>query len=227
MRNNVFVYLYPEVDILESEVDKIWTYFETPETKALERIWEKSKDSEEKKRLAQKAQEISRRMATQFYSTKLGECINQRYRQKGFSIFYALLDARPISPLIKVQEGDRIVSVGMTVQEHRTKKPGIEEYSYPDQDCILKQLGNPQVLRVGRFHMWACVERLAKRAYEKGVDVLVDEDLTEFFGFDSRQQGFRTDNYPTKNPRNIKNGSDFFERFMEARKNKPWLWQGY
>lgn len=73
--------------------------------------------------------------------------------------------------------------------------------------------------------MWDCVEKLAKRAYEKGLDVLVDEDLTEFFSWRLRDPNFRVDKYSTYNPK--KDGPVFFKNFMEARKQKPWLWQNY
>jgi hypothetical protein len=60
--------------------------------------------------------------------------------------------------------------------------------------------------------MWDCVEKLAKTAYEKGIDVLVDEDLTEFFSERLKDPNFKIDKYPTYNPRE---GGDFcFKEFI-------------
>ena len=51
--------------------------------------------------------------------------------------------------------------------------------------------------------MWDCVEKLAKRAHQKGLDTLVDEDLTEFLFLRDRFEKVRKsmDQYPTCNPR--------------------------
>lgn len=92
---------------------------------------------------------------------------------------------------------------------------------------ILNQLNGTSVLRVAGFHLWDCVERLAKRAYEKGIETLVDEDLTELFSFRMLlDDNFDPAKYPTFNPRESCD-EESFRMFMESRKDKPWLWQDY
>ena len=157
------------------------------------------------------------------YSKTLNKCINERYRQKGFGINYAVFDGSPVSDVIKVQESDKIIEVGLDFKTHTTEQPD-GEYPYPDQDYILNQLSGVRVIRIGGFHMWDCVEKLAKRAYERGLDTLVDEDLTEFFSWRLDDLDFKTDKYPTYNPKKL---GSMFEDFMRARKDKPWLWQNY
>jgi arabinogalactan endo-1,4-beta-galactosidase len=73
--------------------------------------------------------------------------------------------------------------------------------------------------------MWDCVEKLARRAHERGIDVLVDEDLTEFFAGRLKDRDFKVKSYPTYDAR--KHQRSMFDMFMEARRNKPWLWQEY
>lgn len=158
------------------------------------------------------------------YATTLNRCIDERYRQKGYVITFALFNDEIISEIIKLEESDRLIYVGLNFATHTTKLPN-GEFPYPDNDVILGKLEDVSHLRVAGFHMWDCVERLAKRAYERKINVLVDEELTEFFGWRLKDDDFRTDKYPTYDPRKL--GEVNFKWFMEARKNRPWLWQRY
>ena len=160
----------------------------------------------------------------QKYKTVINNCIDARYRQKGFGINYAVFDGSPVSEVVELQDSDRVIEVGLDFKTHATKQSN-GEYPYPDQDYILNQLDGTRVIRVAGFHMWDCVEKLAKRAYERGLDTLVDEDLTEFFSGRLRDPDFKIDVYPTYNPR--KNQGSMFDMFIEARKERPWLWQDY
>ena len=60
----------------------------------------------------------------------------------------------------------------MDAKTHRTKRAD-ETYPYPDQDYMLDQVLPANHIRVAGFHMWDCVEKFARRAHERGVDVLV------------------------------------------------------
>jgi hypothetical protein len=159
------------------------------------------------------------------YRNILNNCIDLRYRQDGFSINYAIFDGHKISDVIKIQPSDRIIEVGLDFKTHNTKQPD-GKYPYPDQDHILDKLGDIKTIRVAGFHMWDCVEKLAKKAHERGLNALVDEDLTEFFCARLRDENFQVDKYPTFDPRKAL-GDRGFKSFMHARENKPWLWQKY
>lgn len=157
------------------------------------------------------------------YSRMLNQCINARYRQKGFEICYAIFDNHKISDIVNLQPDDKIIPVGIDFKTHTTSDPVV----YPNPDVLIAKLGNP--LRVAGFHMWDCVEKVAQRAYEKGIDTLVDEDLTEFFAFKvGWQDSFAIDKYPSYDPRKkYEDDERGFELFMQARRGKPWLWQDY
>ena len=149
----------------------------------------------------------------------LNACIDERYRQKGFQINYILFDDYEISPYIIQHEGDRTISAGINYNLHRTHR------IYPSNNHILNQLDNPEKLVVAGVHMWHCIQKFAKAAHERGIETLVDEDLTEFFGSRFLDPSFKLDSYPNFNPRII--GEEFFKQFMKARKDKPWLYQDY
>jgi hypothetical protein len=157
------------------------------------------------------------------YKRVLNACIDTRYRKKDYKINYAIFDDTSVSDIINLQSSDTIIKVGLDFKTHTTKQSN-GEYPYPNQDYILNQLGEISTIRIAGFHMWDCVERLAKRAYERGLNTLVDEDLTEFFAGRLRDPNFRIDKYPTYNPRDNGEMSKFF---IEARKECPWLWQEY
>jgi len=160
----------------------------------------------------------------QRYRKVLNQAIDMRYRQQGFGINYVIFDRHPISEVITLQPNDRIIEAGIDFETHRTKGPD-GEHPYPSPDYILDQLTGLRMLRVAGFHLWDCVEKLAKRAYERGVDVLVDEDLTEVLPGALTLSGFQVASYPSYDPR--AQGDLMYEFFMNARKDKPWLWQNY
>jgi len=158
------------------------------------------------------------------YKDVLNACIDVRYRQKDFVINYAIFNDTVVSDVIDLQQKDKIIKVGLDFKTHTTKQPD-GEYPYPDQNYILDQLGEIDILRVAGFHMWDCVEKLARRAYGRKLDVLVDEDLTEFFIGRLRDPDFKVDKYPTYSPG--KKGEVGYKFFMKARRERPWLWQEY
>lgn len=189
-----FVYLYPIDEIFDFEIN--------------------SKGASQKEGV-----EVFR----QRYKTALNQCIDLRYRRNGFGINYAVFDGSPVSGIIELRESDKIIQVGMDFKTHTTKQPN-GEFPYPDQNHILNQLNGVTKIRIAGFHMWDCVERLAKAAYEIGINTLVDEDLTEFLAFRINEPDFKLDKYPTYDARNR---NPMFDEFLRARREKPWLWQVY
>jgi hypothetical protein len=153
------------------------------------------------------------------YKNMLNECIDIRYRKNGFEINYVVFHGSSVSDVIQIQPTDKIIEVEIDFETHKTKS------LYPNEDFILDRLGPIKTLRVAGFHLFDCVERVARRAYERRIDTLVDEDLTENFGFMIKDPEFKIDTFPSYNPR--KEGDRYFEMFMRARRGKPWFWQDY
>ncbi|MDD4784208.1 MAG: hypothetical protein PHY32_01210 [Candidatus Pacebacteria bacterium] len=155
------------------------------------------------------------------YKKILNECIDNRYRQKGFKIIYIVFDDINVSDVIKLRPEDKILKAGISYKDNMEGK-------YPNWNFILQQLKDISTIRTIRlagFHMWDCVERFAQYIHEKDLDVLVDEDLTESFIPRIQDPLFRIDQYPSYQL--AKSEEFIFSLFMKARQNKPWLWQKY
>ncbi len=151
------------------------------------------------------------------YGAILNQCIDQRYRQKQFGVNWVVFDDCTVADVIKVRSGDKIIRAGINYQEHIIQK------TYPNWGYVLKQIGKPGILRIAGFHLWDCVDKMAQIAHETGLGVLVDEDLTELFIKRMNGKRFKTDSYPSYNPKEECN----FNFFMQKRKNRPWFWQKY
>jgi hypothetical protein len=190
-----FLFLYPLQDIMDFEV--------------------KNNSSQEKE---------CPKVFREKYKKALNKCIDLRYRRNGFGINYAIFDDCVVSDLIEMQKDDRVIHVGMNLKVHRTIQSN-GEYPYPNPDYILNQLQNPESLRVTDFHLWDCVQRVAKRGYERGLNVLVDEDLTELFSKIFMKPEFRIKKFPGYYPKNLP--KRLLPMLMESRRDKPWMLQEY
>jgi len=154
------------------------------------------------------------------YRNALNSCINFRYRKNDFGINFVVFDDTKVSDIIIRNPEDNIIKTG--------SKFGIKEnFSYANPDFLIDSLDvkNLKHLRVAGFHVWDCVEKVAKRAYERKIDVLVDEDLTEFLsGILVFNPEFNPKIYPGRNPK-VGKEKHGYEMFLEVRKERPWLLQ--
>lgn len=220
------VCLYPIPEIMDFEIERgMRGFYRSDEAKEREFLkkWNEAESELEKKAIRKEALKELKKDYGNLYQANFNACIDLRYRRNGFQIYYAVFNGSPVSEVIELQPLDIVIEVGLDFKTHTTKQPN-GKYPYPNLDYILGQVGAVDILRIGGFHMWDCVEKLARRAHEMGLEVLVDEDLTEFFPGRLRDPDFKVDKYPNYNPR--KDGR-FFDMFMNARKDKPWLWQKY
>jgi len=219
-----FLFIYPIPEYINQEIKEKAISFKNPYLNHLalryESVAEEVKKNMQKEYIVECEKEFK-----QFYKEKLNLCINLRYRQKGFSIVYALFDRHQISDVIELQPGDTILRVGRDFVSFNTELP--DGSNYPNLDFLLDQLNEFQMLRLAGFHMWDCVNKFAKRAYERGFDTLVDEDLTEFFTSHILKKDFRLDIYPSIIYMDYFKKYFDIEMYLEKRRGKPWLWQNY
>jgi len=96
---------------------------------------------------------------------------------------------------------------------------------------ILSVLSSPiEELVIGGFHLWDCVDKMAKYAYSRGIPVSVDEDLTELFFYaapSAKNIPFSREISANKTREEIQKykGSGVWEIMQEVRQGKPWLLQ--
>lgn len=149
----------------------------------------------------------------ELYSQRMNACISERYRRQGFGIHFVLFRDTLLSPLINKDPADQVhlVDMDFLTHSHRRDDGG---YSYPNMDKLLEEFGEVNYLRIAGFHFGDCVDKLARIAYERGINTLVDEDLTELFIGRMLRSGFKIDTYPSLSlPQDV----------LGLRRMRPWL----
>ncbi|MGV8141197.1 MAG: hypothetical protein ACP5NW_02010 [Candidatus Woesearchaeota archaeon] len=158
------------------------------------------------------------------YLHTLNACIDSRYRKKGFKINHVLFKDEELSRYIKKNDSDTILFSDMSLDD--MKKRYSEKHDYHiDTHEILSRLTPAPIDRliVGGFFLTDCVDKFARDAYHDGLDVLVDEDLTDMLLTTMDRPGFRIGRYPNYNPLNL--SQEMRTMMSNNRKDKPWLWQ--
>lgn len=112
----------------------------------------------------------------------LNQSIQERYRAKGYQVVYVLYPNKNIYGIIPHQN-DRVIYTDITFEQatNNSSKNQNNRPVYPSEEKLLSQVGNIDKLIVGGYHSQDCVKRVAEYAQRKGIDTLVDLDLTDLF----------------------------------------------
>ena len=128
----------------------------------------------------------------------LNECIQKRYRDKGYQVVFALYPDKNIFG-ITPQSQDKIIYTDVTFDEasaylsNGTHKENFVP-KYPNEQFLLNQLGHIDELVVGGYHFSDCVKRVGETALNMGIDTTVDIDLTDlFFSLYKNEEYFKID----------------------------------
>ena len=160
--------------------------------------------------------------------SELTNIIDARYRSQGYGINWLLFSEHenPDSPdLNLVSEylnvaGDCILTAGVSFMDH------VNNHTYADVDYVLDQLPAHCKLVIGGFHQYDCVDRIAKRSYERGINTFVDEDTTEmFFVRMVLDEIPLVRNEWTLPALGIPEDDWAYDRVVKMRANKPWFVQ--
>lgn len=130
----------------------------------------------------------------------LNECIQKRYRDKGYTIVYCLYPDKKIFGIVPAKQ-DKIIYTDISFEQNsvyddngKRKRNFIPKY--PNEELILQQLGDIEKIVIGGYHFNDCVKRVGNVALEKGIDTLVDLDLTDlFYTLYKKKEYFKIENY--------------------------------
>ena len=162
----------------------------------------------------------------------LNECIQKRYREKGYQIVYTIYPDKNIYGISSLST-DKIIYTDITFEQaNGYNKDGIKkqdkDIKYPSENYLIEQLGDFDEIVIGGFHFTDCVKRVAEYCYQSGFPTLVDLDLTDlFFNVYYKKDYFKIDEY---NPQNYKNfmlsnsrfsNKEMAERLFERNYNSP------
>lgn len=162
----------------------------------------------------------------------LNECIQKRYREKGYEIVYAIYPGKKIYG-VKTLTTDKIIYTDVTFEQasgynHDGSEKQDRNIKYPSEKYLIEQLGNFDEIVIGGFHFGDCVKRVAEYCYQSGFPTLIDLDLTDlFFSLYYKKDYFKIDEYSPKNYKNyILSNSRFSnmeiaERLFERNYNSP------
>lgn len=130
----------------------------------------------------------------------LNECIQKRYRDKDYQVVFALYPDKKIFG-IDFKEEDKVVYTDILFSENSAydENGNIKEKfipKYPNEQLLIKQLGDIDELVVGGYHYSDCVKRVAKIGMALGIKTIVDLDLTDlFFNLYKDEDYFDIDKY--------------------------------
>lgn len=130
----------------------------------------------------------------------LEECIQKRYRDKGYEIVFVTYPDREIFG-ISPKENDMIIQTDITFNENSTidskgnKKKGFTP-KYPNIQDIIDYLGKIKKIVVGGYHYNDCVKKIAEFAQTQGIETHIDLELTDlFFSVYQSREYFKIDEY--------------------------------
>ncbi|MGE5456536.1 MAG: hypothetical protein ACM3O4_05490 [Ignavibacteriales bacterium] len=156
----------------------------------------------------------------------LNECIQKRYRGKGYEIIFVTYPDKAIYG-IDIKPNDKIITTDVTFKEasgydDNGKEKPIEEVKYPSEEDIMKKVGPADQVTIGGYHFADCVKRVAEYFHNNDIDTLVDLELTDLFFNLYRKEYFNRSEYSTSvfKKRLLSSFSSFGSEFAEMQFNK-------
>ena len=162
----------------------------------------------------------------------LNECIQKRYREKGYQIVYAIYPDKNIYGINPLQT-DKIIYTDVSFKQASSYNQDgsgkqVKDIKYPSEKYLIEQLGKIDEIVIGGFHFSDCVKKVAEYCYQNGIPTIVDLDLTDlFFNVYNKKDYFKIDEYNLQNYKNyvlLNNrfgNKEMAERLFQRNYNSP------
>lgn len=132
----------------------------------------------------------------------LNECIQKRYRKKGFEIIFVIYPDKEAYG-VDVKTGDTVIytdvtftkAIGYDIEGHKKE---VTDIKYPSEEDIFNKVGKVDKIVIGGYHHSDCVRRVAEYFNKRGINTLVDLDLTDLFFNRYYEADFDIENYDLK-----------------------------
>ena len=161
---------------------------------------------------------------------RVSDIVDKRYRQERFDVNWGFFAGKKANVPdisigqkgINIRHSDRKLSSGVRYNVHAGNTV------HPNPSYILDQLPPHTTLVVAGFHQWNCVDKVASASYKRGINVYVDEDITDT-GINRilmmRDVPVIRRNQTLESVFSPVMGGPLRESFLSAREGKPWLLQ--
>lgn len=136
----------------------------------------------------------------------LDECIQKRYRQKEYEIIFIIYPDKEIYG-IDIKPEDKVIKTNITFTETSgydefNMKKTDHEIKYPSEKDIFNKVGHVDQIVIGGYHHSDCVRRVAEYFNQKGINTLIDLDLTDLFYNRYYLNDFNINNYDLDQQKN-------------------------
>ncbi|MFA6753162.1 MAG: hypothetical protein WCR93_02690 [Bacilli bacterium] len=132
----------------------------------------------------------------------LNDCIQIRYRQQGFEIIFVIYPDKEIYG-VNVKPNDKIINTDITFAEAsgydiKGNNKEVADIKYPSEEDIYNKVGKVDNIVIGGYHHADCVKKVGEYFNKKGINTLVDLDLTDLFFYRYYEDNFDIENYDLK-----------------------------
>lgn len=125
----------------------------------------------------------------------LNKCIQKRYRDQEYEIIFLKYPDKDIYG-ININNEDQIINTNISFIDATNNN------MYPSEDDIYYKVGLIDQIVIGGYHHSDCVRRVAEYYNKKGINTLIDLDLTDLFFSRYDSEDFEISEYNLESQKN-------------------------
>ena len=151
----------------------------------------------------------------------LNECIQKRYKDKGYSVLCVVYKDKEDVYGIKKEIIDQTISLDIDYnEEYSYDKSNYKEKCNNARNIIQKLGEDIEEVVVGGYYAMDMVSITTQAAVDAGINAIVDLDLTDYFASLYKQKGFKIEEYDPYNFKEL-----WLERAKEKYRNDWGRWK--